>query len=133
MATSPKMTAICCHNALYGHFERDAKTRAGAPGVHTVEVPCSGRIEPIHLLKAFENGADGVVVIACPPQRCGTIEGSARLEKRIARTQALLAETGIDPGRLILIQADKPAAKNFKKIIDDAARAIEGLALSHVA
>ena len=122
-----KITALCCHNALYGRRDIQGLDKAGVPGVHTVEVPCSGKVEPIQLLKAFENGAECVVVVACPPRQCMTIEGSRRQARRIARTKVLLAEAGVEPERLILHLAERPAAADLSRIIADAEKAIAGL------
>ena len=124
MARKLQLTAFCCHNALYGGLDISALTRAEAAGVHKVEVPCSGKIEPIYILKAFENGADGVLVLTCLPRQCNTIEGSARQDKRITRTRALLAEAGLEPERLILVQADRPAYRKFDAIIKDALKTL---------
>ena len=57
------ITAFCCHNSLYGADGRGVFEKAAVPGVHKVELPCGSRLEPTHILKAFENGADGVAVV----------------------------------------------------------------------
>jgi coenzyme F420-reducing hydrogenase delta subunit len=118
------LTAFCCHNALYRSKNLQGKSKAGAPGVHTVEVPCSGKVEPLQILKAFENGADGVLVIACPPQQCMTIEGSRRQARRIARTKDLLAEAGLEPERLMLHMSKGAAADEYAHIISTAEKSI---------
>lgn len=121
------LTAFCCHNALYRTKDLSGRQKAAAPGVNTVEVPCSGRVEPLQILKAFENGADGVLVIACAPRQCMTIEGSRRQARRIARTKELLAEAGVDPERLMLHMAEGAAAAEYPKIISSAEKVIAKL------
>jgi coenzyme F420-reducing hydrogenase delta subunit len=104
-----KITAFCCHKALYAGLEPEKTTRAYVAGVQIVETPCSGKVDPIYLLKAFEKGADAVVVLACDQRLCSTLEGSKRIHKRVARTKALLAEAGVEPERLVLQIVRRPA------------------------
>lgn len=104
-----KITALCCHNALYAGLQPDELRRAHVEGVQIVETPCSGKVDPIYLLKAFEKGADAVVVLACDQRLCVTLEGAKRIHKRVERTKALLAEAGVDPERLVLRIVRRPA------------------------
>lgn len=68
-------------------------------------LPCSGRIEPLHLLRALETGADKVCLIICPEGACRYHEGNLRARKRLAFAQGLIEEIGLEPQRLELIQA----------------------------
>jgi coenzyme F420-reducing hydrogenase delta subunit len=104
-----KITALCCHNALYAGLKPEETARAYVEGVQIIETPCSGKVDPIYLLKAFEKGADAVVVLACDQRLCSTIEGAKRIHKRVERTRGLLAEAGIEPGRLLLQVVRRPA------------------------
>ena len=108
-----KITALCCHNALYAGLEPSEVSRAYVEGVQIVETPCSGKVDPIYLLKAFEKGADVVVVLACDQRLCTTIEGSKRIHKRIERTKQLMAEAGLEPERLVLRIVRRPASKSL--------------------
>ena len=104
------ITALCCSNALYDGLKPGEYSRAYVEGVRIVETPCSGKVDPIYLLKAFEKGADLVVVLACDQRLCATIEGSKRIHKRIERTKQLLAEAGLEPERLVLRIVKPPGA-----------------------
>ncbi len=101
--------------------------RAEAPGIWKIEMPCSSRVEAIHILKAIENGSDGVIVLACPERTCRMIEGSRRAEKRIAKAKKLLAEAGIEPERVALVRAEPPVAGKFERVIAEAKAAIKKL------
>ena len=70
----------------------------------TISLPCSGKLELIYLLKAFESGADGVVLITCKHGECRYLEGNLRAEKRAGAIRTLLEEIGLDKGRMKLIQ-----------------------------
>jgi coenzyme F420-reducing hydrogenase delta subunit len=115
MGTS-RITALCCQKALYSGLKPEETTRAYVEGVQIIETPCSGKVDPIYLLKAFEKGADAVVVLACDQRLCATIEGARRIHKRVERTQRLLAEAGIEPQRLILRIARRPALRSLESL-----------------
>ncbi len=68
-------------------------------------LPCSGRIDPLHLMRALESGADKVYLVTCPEGACRYREGNIRAKKRIAYTQGLIEEIGIERERLELIVA----------------------------
>jgi len=68
-------------------------------------LPCSGRIDPLHLMKAFEAGADMVYLVTCPKEACRYREGNIRAGKRLAYTQGLIEEIGLERQRLELVTA----------------------------
>lgn len=68
-------------------------------------LPCSGRIEPLHLMRAIETGADKVFLITCPEGACRYREGNLRAEKRLKYTQGLIQEIGLEKKRLELIRS----------------------------
>jgi F420-non-reducing hydrogenase iron-sulfur subunit len=70
--------------------------------VQQITVPCAGRIQPEHILKTFELGADLVAVIACEGENCHYIEGSKRCARRVEFIQAILEEIGLGEERLLL-------------------------------
>ena len=66
-------------------------------------LPCSGRIDSLHLMRAFESGSDMVYVVTCPEGACRYREGNLRARKRIAYTQGLIEEIGLERQRLELV------------------------------
>jgi coenzyme F420-reducing hydrogenase delta subunit len=108
----PNVTVFRCLNC-----SRPATQSASAAGrhlsqpepewplpVHEVVLPCTGRLQPEHLLKAFEAGADAVCVITCAQDDCHYLEGSRRAEKRVGYVRELLDEIGLGAQRLTLFQ-----------------------------
>ncbi len=67
-----------------------------------IVVPCTGRLQPEHVLKAFESGASVVSVIACEESNCQYIEGSRRCSLRVDFIRTILEEIGFGEGRLLL-------------------------------
>jgi F420-non-reducing hydrogenase iron-sulfur subunit len=95
----------------------------------TISLPCSGKLELIYLLKAFESGADGVFLITCKHGECRYLEGNLRAEKRTEAVRTLLEEIGLDKGRMKLIQQQDGGVKN---VIDEIDRFIERIRISGV-
>jgi F420-non-reducing hydrogenase iron-sulfur subunit len=81
-----------------------------------ISLPCSGKLELIYLLKAFESGADGAILITCKKGECRYLEGNLRAQKRTEAVRELLEETGINSGRMKLIQQEEGGVQ---KIIDE--------------
>lgn len=73
------------------------------PRIRFFPLPCSGRIEPLHLMRALESGADKVYVVTCPEGACRYLEGNIRAKKRLAYTQGLIEEIGLAKERLEFI------------------------------
>jgi F420-non-reducing hydrogenase iron-sulfur subunit len=88
----------------------------------TISLPCSGKLELIYLLKAFESGADGVVLITCKYGECRYLEGNLRAKKRTEAVRTLLEEIGLDKGRMKLIQQEDGGVNS---VIDELDRFIE--------
>ena len=76
-------------------------------------LPCSGRIEPLHFMRAFESGADLIYLITCPETACRYEQGNVRAKKRLQFTQKLIQEIGLDPERLVLVTTRPPLPKRI--------------------
>jgi len=78
-----------------------------------VKLACSSMVKDVFLLRAFEAGADAVIVLVCPEGQCRYVEGNLRAYKRVMWVKKLLDEIGIDGNRLSLVNLsseDKEAA-----------------------
>ena len=113
----PKITLFYCINA----FMESAPVFEGCI-IKTVKMACSSMTKDIFLLKAFEAGADAVLVFACPEKLCRYVEGGIRARKRIEWTKHLLDEIGIDGRRLAIFNTDikdrEAAAKIIRETIE---------------
>jgi F420-non-reducing hydrogenase iron-sulfur subunit len=97
----PKITLFHCINA-FGDAAELSLTDNKACEIKTVKMACSSMVKDVFLLRAFEAGADGVVVLVCPEGQCRYVEGNIRAKKRVAWVQNLLDEIGLDGRRLSL-------------------------------
>jgi F420-non-reducing hydrogenase iron-sulfur subunit len=109
VTVEPAVAAFVCANcARLGRKPSSAvKARPATPtfswpfAVREVVIPCAGRLQPEHLLRAFEAGADAVCVIACELDNCHTQEGSRRCRVRIEYLRGLLEQVGLGSSRLL--------------------------------
>ena len=89
-----------------------------------IPMPCSGMTKDVFMLKAFEAGADGVIVLVCPQKRCRYAEGSVRAKKRVGKTREILEEIGVEGHRLLIFDSLPNAAAETEKNIREAAKKI---------
>lgn len=85
-----------------------------------VKLPCSSMVKDVFLLRAFEAGADAVVVIVCPEGSCRYVEGNLRAKKRVDWVKALLDEIGIGSRRLSLFNVPAGDTAAAGQIIQEA-------------
>jgi F420-non-reducing hydrogenase iron-sulfur subunit len=97
----PIITVFHCVNA----FEDGLRLTASEddPGIRSIKLPCSGKVDILYLTKAFETGANGVAIITCGLGKCRYVEGNLRARKRAAAVEVLLDEAGLGTGRLAVI------------------------------
>jgi F420-non-reducing hydrogenase iron-sulfur subunit len=109
-----QITVFHCFNAL-----KDASSIEDEEyEIKSVKLPCSSMMREVVLLRAFEAGADAVVVLVCPEGACRYLQGNLRTAKRVARVKKLLDEIGLDGRRLNIYnipQGDLSAAENIIK------------------
>ena len=73
-----------------------------APNIRPIRVMCSGRVDPQFVLKAFLEGADGVMIAGCHPGECHYVEGNYHARRRYALVHNILEYVGIERERLLI-------------------------------
>src|SRR5512137_695485 len=114
---TPRIVVVYCRNAvsstaemLEGHYSaKDFQPFFAA-------LPCSSKIEPSYLLKIIADGADGVVVVACPDGQCRFMVGNVRAEKRINYARALLDTAKMGAERLTMVRGENLTEKDLLDI-----------------
>ena len=117
----PAVTLFICANCAR---PGEAPTSAGRPrpivphfdwpfSVREVVVPCTGRLQPEHVLKAFDSGASVVCAVACQEDNCHYIEGSQRCARRVDYLRSLLDEIGLGADRLMLCHLPGTASEDM--------------------
>jgi coenzyme F420-reducing hydrogenase delta subunit len=84
--------------------------------VKIVNVPCTGRVDILHLLKAIEDGADGVYVAGCLEGDCHYLTGNLKAKKRVAYVKKLVGELGLEPERVEMYNLSAAQGTRFAEI-----------------
>lgn len=97
----PKLLGFLCRWCSYAAADLAGTSRKKyPPNLRIIKVPCSGRIDPLFILKALRLGFDGVLVSGCHPGDCHYQTGNYRARRRMALTKKFLEHMGVDPRRL---------------------------------
>lgn len=116
----PKIVAFCCHYCAYSAADLAGSMRLEySPNIRIVKLMCTGKVDTLHLLKAFEDGADAVYVAGCEEGSCHFQEGNLRAKMRVEQAQKLLKEVGIEPERLEMYHISASNSVLFAKAADE--------------
>lgn len=127
---TPDIQAFCCHyTSQQTCVEGPEGLQAdGFPGnVALNRVVCTGKLAVSTLLKAFEDGADGVYVVGCPEDKCHNLMGSQRAAKRVAAIKKALAELAIEPERIEMFHLERGFHPEFVAAAREMDQRIRGL------
>jgi len=128
MNFEPKIIAFLCNWCSYRGADLAGTSRMkSAPNVRPIRVMCSGRVEPDFILKAFEAGADGVLVLGCHPGDCHYGEGNYKTIRRIALLKNMLSQLGIEDERLRLEWVSASEGGRFVSITDEMTEQVKKL------
>src|SRR4030067_725177 len=100
--------------------------------VKVIQGPCTGRGDIIHLLKAIEDGADGVYVAGCLEGECHYLSGNLKAKKRVQYVKNVLKEIGMEPERVEMFNLSAGAGPRFAEIAKAMAERIKKLGPSPV-
>jgi F420-non-reducing hydrogenase iron-sulfur subunit len=100
--------------------------------VKIVRVPCTGKVDLLHILKAFEQGMDGVYVAGCLEGECHFLRGNLRAKKRVGHVKRILAALGINPERLQMYNLSAAMGGRFVEIAREMTERVRALGPSPV-
>jgi len=95
--------------------------------VKIIQVPCTGRVDIIHILNAIEDGADGVYVAGCLEGECHYIEGNLKAGRKVKYVRKTLEELGIEPGRVEMYNLSSAQGAKFARIANEMVARIKEL------
>jgi len=87
------------------------------PNVRIIEVPCTGKVDIIHLLQAFEYGADGVMVVGCMEGDCHYQAGNLYAKTRVKRAKEILDKVGLGGERVAMFNLSAGMGGRFAEIV----------------
>jgi len=125
----PKIIGFLCNWCAYAGADLAGVSRIQyPPNIRIIRVMCSGRIDPVFILEAFKNGADGVLVAGCHlPSDCHYVNGNFKALTRMTLLQKVLQEFGIEPERLRLEWVSASEGERFAALIRDMVEQIKKL------
>lgn len=128
MAFEPKIVGFLCNWCSYSGADLAGVSRIkSAPNVRIIRTMCSGRVDPAFILKTFQLGADGVVVMGCHLGDCHYQEGNYKTIRRIPFLKRLIREFGIDPRRLRLEWVSASEGDKFAEVVNEMTKEIRKL------
>ena len=120
MSFEPKIVGFMCNWCAYRGADLAGTSRMkSAPNVRTVRVMCSGRVDPQLVVKSFQLGADGVLVLGCHPGDCHYAEGNYKAARRISLLKKMMAQLGIEDERIRLDWVSASEGDRFRKIVNE--------------
>jgi coenzyme F420-reducing hydrogenase delta subunit len=109
-----RIVAYCCHYCAYAAADLAGVLRLAYPGEpHIVELPCTGRIDPLEVLRAFEFGADGVMVAGCLEGDCHFRAGNLNARRRVEHIRWLLERVGLEGDRIEMVNMSSAMGRQF--------------------
>ena len=117
--TEPTIIAFLCNWCSYAGADLAGVSRLQYPAnVRVVRVPCSGRVDPLYIIKALQEGADGVLVSGCHPGDCHYISGNLVARRKFAMLKSFLEYIGIEPERVQFSWVSASEGGRFAALIE---------------
>jgi F420-non-reducing hydrogenase iron-sulfur subunit len=124
----PRIVGILCYWCSYAGADLAGSSRLSYPSnIRIVRVPCSGRADPLFVLRAFQRGADGVLVAGCHPGDCHFAEGNYYARRRMSLLKRLVEYVGIPEERFKALWVSASEGKEFAHVIAEMVEEIKPL------
>lgn len=127
-AWEPKIVAFLCNWCSYAGADLAGISRLQYPAsVRVIRVPCSGRINPLYIFKALQEGADGVLVSGCHPGDCHYISGNLVARRKFTLLKKMIEHVGIEPDRVQFSWVSAAEAQRFSDLIREVTESVRRL------
>jgi len=115
----PTIVAFLCNWCSYAGADLAGVSRIQySTNIRVIRVPCSGRINPFYLIKALQNGVDGVLVSGCHPGDCHYISGNYYARRKFALLKRFLEYLGIEPDRIQFSWVSASEGGRFAQVVE---------------
>ena len=119
----PRLLGFLCKRCSYAGADLAGTGRKKYPAnIRIIKIPCSGRIDPLLIIKALQTGFDGVLVSGCHPGECHYQTGNYRARRRIAITRKFLEYMGMEPQRLQASWVSASEGGKFADVVTEVTR-----------
>lgn len=124
----PRIVGFLCNWCSYTGADLAGTSRKKyAPNVRVIRVMCSGRVEPSFVLKAFREGADGVIILGCHPGDCHYSEGNYKTMRRYPLLKKVVKQFGLEEGRLRLDWVSASEGDKFAQVVNEMTETVRKL------
>ena len=124
----PKIVAFCCNWCSYAGADLAGSGRLSYPAdIKIIRVPCSCRVNPLFILRAFERGADGVILCGCHPGDCHYTTGNYFTRRRMTLLLGMLNYLGVEGDRFRVEWVSAAEGARFAQVMNDFAEHIAAL------
>ncbi len=124
----PVIVGFLCNWCSYRAADLAGTSRMGYPAtLRDIRIMCTGRLDPTFVLKALQDGADGVLVMGCHPGQCHYQEGNYKAMRRMALLRRTLAQLGVHPDRVQLAWASAAQGNLFTETVINMTEAVATL------
>jgi coenzyme F420-reducing hydrogenase delta subunit len=124
----PLIVAFCCNWCSYAGADLAGTNRLNYPAnIKIIRVPCSCRVNPLFMLRAFQRGADGVIIAGCHPGDCHYTSGNYHARRRMTLLFSMLDYLGIENGRTRVEWVSAAEGNKFAAVMNRFAETIHGL------
>ena len=128
MEFEPKIVAFVCNWCTYAGADLTGTSRIKySPNVKIIRFPCTGRIDFMLLIKAFSNGADGIIVSGCHPNDCHYTSGNFHARRRWTVFRSLLDFMGIDINRITFTWVSAAEGAKWAEVVNSTSKKIKEL------
>ncbi len=124
----PKIIAFVCNWCTYAGADLAGISRLQyPPNVRLVRLPCSGRVNPFYVVKALQEGADGVLVSGCHPGECHYLTGNLSARRKFSMLKNFLSYVGIEPDRTLFTWVSASEGEKFAKVVKGVTEKVKAL------
>lgn len=124
----PKIVGFLCNWCSYAGADLAGDQHKEVPAnLRVIKVMCSGRVDPQFVLKAFKEGADGVIVLGCHPGDCHYKEGNYKTLRRVKLLEKMLGQFGIEKERFRLDWVSASEGEKFSQVVKEIVEAVRKL------
>jgi len=124
----PRVIAFLCNWCSYAGADLAGGSRIQyPPNIRIIRVPCSGRVNPLFIIKSLQQGADGVLVSGCHPGDCHYISGNYYARRRFALLKSVLEYVGVEPGRVHFSWVSAAEGAKFSQVVTDVVQSVRAL------
>ncbi|BER92855.1 MAG: F420-non-reducing hydrogenase iron-sulfur subunit [Candidatus Atribacteria bacterium] len=122
----PKIVAFLCHWCSYAGADLAGVSRFQyPPNIRVIRVPCSGAVNPLYILKALREGADGVLVSGCHPGDCHYIGGNYFARRKFLVLKEMLKWFGIEEERVQFSWVSASEGQKFSKVVEEVVESVK--------